>query len=278
MNECKTCRDRMIEALYGELVPADKAGLEHHLETCPKCRAEYAALGETLRLMDRRERPDPGPEFWDGYWDRLSRRLLWDQTEEGRRPSLAALISRVLFRLPRWAYQVAGAAALVLIGILIGSRLIGPPGPPTTRTAAARPAQAGAVIQAANFVERSKVLLLGLVNFNPATDDAYALDLGRKKAVSRGLATEAAVLRQGLSQPGQRRLRDLVADLEVIMMQIANLESGQDVDGIELIKQGVDRGGIFLKIDLDRMARDARGGSRPVSPAGAAAPFKKSQA
>ena len=43
------------------------------------------------------------------------------------------------------------------------------------------------------------------------------------------------------------------------MMQIANLEAGQDVDGVELVKQGVDSGGIFLKIDLDRMARDARG-------------------
>jgi hypothetical protein len=266
----------MIQALYGELAPA--AGFERHLDACPECRAEYAALGETLRLMDRRERPDPGPEFWDGYWDKLSRRMLWEETEEGRRPSLAALISRVLSRLPRWAYQVAGAAALLLVGILIGTRLIGPQGPVTTRTVAAVPAQSGAVIQAGNFVERSKVLLLGLVNFNPATDDAYALDLGRKKAVSRGLATEAAAIRQGLSQPGQRRLRDLVADLEVIMMQLANLESGQDVDGIELIKQGVDRGGIFLKIDLDRMARDARGGSRPASPAGAAGPVKKSQA
>jgi len=278
MNECKTCRDRMIEALYGELAPTDKAGLEHHLEACPECRAEYAALGETLRLMDRRERPDPGPEFWDGYWDRLSRRLIWEETEEGRRPSPATLISRLFSRLPRWAYQAAGAAALVLVGILIGSRLIGPPGPATTRTAAARPAQAGAVIQAANFVERSKVLLLGLVNFDRATEDAYAFDLDGKKAVSRELAAAAPAIRRGLNQPGQRRLRELVTDLEVIMMQIANLESGQDVDGVELIKQGVDRGGIFLKIDLDRMARDARGGSRPVSPAGAAAPFKKSQA
>jgi hypothetical protein len=265
----------MIEALYGELAPAGKTGFEHHLDACPECRAEYAALGETLRLMDRRERPDPGPEFWDGYWDKLSRRMLWEQTEEGRRPSPAALISRVFSRLPRWAYQVAGAAALVLVGILIGGRLTGPPGPATMRPTAAVPVQAGAVVQAGNFVERSKVLLLGLVNYDPATQDAYGLDLGRKKAVSRQLAAQAPAIRKGLNEPGQRRLRDLVTELEVIMMQIANLESGQDVDGIELIKQGVDRGGIFLKIDLDRMARAARGGSGPASPAG---PVKKSQA
>jgi hypothetical protein len=258
----------MIEALYNELAPADKAAFERHLDACPECRAEYAALGETLRLMDKRERADPGPEFWNGYWDKLSRRMLWEETEEGPRPSLAARVNRVFSGLPRWAYQTAGAAAVLLVGILIGSRLIGPSGPATMRTTAARPARAGAVVQAGNFVERSKVLLLGLVNFDPATEDAYAFDLDRKKAVSRGLATEAAAIRQGLSQPGQRRLRDLVTDLEVIMMQIANLESGQDIDGVELIKQGIDRGGIFLKIDLDRMARDARGPSVAVPKTG----------
>ena len=277
MNDCKTCRDRMLEALYGELGPADKADFERHLGACPECGAEYAALGETLRVMDKRERPDPGPEFWEGYWDRLSRRMLWEATEEGGRPSLASRVGLVFARLPRWSYQAAGAAALLIIGILIGSRLIGPPPPGTKAQIAAVPSQTGAVVQAGDFIERSKVLLLGLVNFDPATEDAYAFDLGGKKAVSRELAAQAPAIRRGLNEPGQRRLRDLVTDLEVIMMQIANLESSQDVDGVELIKQGVDRGGIFLKIDLDRMARDARGGSRPASPAGAAGPVKKSQ-
>jgi hypothetical protein len=277
MNECKTCRERMAEALYGELGPADKAEFERHLAACPECGSEYAALGETLRLMDQRERPDPGPEFWDGYWDRLSRRMLWEATEEGRRPTLADRIGRALSRLPRWSYQAAGAAALLLVGILIGGRVIGPHRPAAPVNLAGAPAPGAAVAQAGNFIERSKVLLLGLVNYDPATGDAYGLDLGRKKAVSRVLAAQAPAIRQGLNAPGQRKLRDLVTELEVIMMQIANLESGQDVDGVALIKQGVDRGGIFLKIDLDRMARDARGGSLPVPPAGAAAPIKKSQ-
>ncbi len=282
MNDCETCRDRMLEALYGELVAADKANFERHLEACPGCGEEYAALGETLRLMDKRERPDPGPEFWEGYWDRLSRRMLWEATDEGRRPSLVSWIGSVFSRLPRWSYQAAGAAALLFVGILIGSRLIGPSGTaktgaPGTTAAVSAPAPTGAVVLAGDFIERSKVLLLGLVNFDPATEDAYAFDLGRKKAVSRVLAAQAPAIRQGLNGPGQRRLRELVTDLEVIMMQIANLEAGQDIDGVELIKQGVDRRGIFLKIDLDRMTRDARGGSRPVTPVGTAGPVKKSQ-
>jgi hypothetical protein len=144
---------------------------------------------------------------------------------------------------------------------------------PGTTVAVSALTPAGAVAQAGDFIERSKVLLLGLVNYDPSVEDAYAFDMSGKKAVSRLLAAEAPAIRKGLSEPGQRRLRELVGDLEVIMMQIANLEAGQDVDGVEIVKQGVDRRGIFLKIDLDRMARDAR-----PAPAGrAAASVKKSQ-
>jgi hypothetical protein len=250
----------MIEALYGELGPAEKERFEGHRQACPECAAAYAALDETLRLMDRRERPDPGPAFWEGYWDRLSRRMVWEATDEGRRPSLAARIGLAFTRLPRWSYQAAGAAALILVGVLVGSLLVGPPGRTGKMNAApAVTAPSGAVVQAGEFIERSKVLLLGLVNFDPATEDAYALDLGRKKAVSRELLAGVPAIRSGLNDRGQKRLRELVGDLEVILMQIANLGSGQDVEGVELIKQGVDGKGIFLKIDLDRLGREARG-------------------
>jgi hypothetical protein len=266
----------MIEALYRELGPSEKERFDEHLRSCPECASEYSVLGATLSVMDRRERPDPGPEFWSGYWDRLAARLEREGTVKAPGPSLGARLGRAFSRLPRWSYQAAGAVALLLVGIVIGSRLINTPGGTGPVTKAAVSAQAGAVVNAENFIDRSKVLLLGLVNYNPATEDAYAFDLGRKKTMSRVLAAEAPALRNALTERGQRRLRGLVADLEVIMMQIANLESGQDLEGVELIKQGVDRRGIFLKIDLDRMARDARGETKHApSPVEAAFPKKK---
>ena len=258
MINCRISKDRMIEALYGELGPSEKERFDEHLSSCPECASEYSVLGATLRVMDRRERPDPGERFWDGYWDRLETRLEREETVKVPGPSLGARLGRVFSGLPRWSYQAAGAVALLLVGILIGSRLINPPGGGAGGKIAAISASAGAVVNAENFIDRSKVLLLGLINHNPATEDAYAFDLGGKKTMSRVLAAEAPALRNALTERGQRRLRDLVSDLEVIMMQIANLESGQDVEGVELIKQGVDRRGIFLKIDLDRMGREAR--------------------
>jgi hypothetical protein len=276
MTECQICRDRMIEAYYGELAEEARAAFERHLAACPACGREYAALREILGLMDKRERPDPGPDFWDGYWDRLSRRLVWESTDvRAHRPSLAARLAGFAARLPRWSLQAAGAAAL----LLIGSRLIGPSGRPGATVASVRPAGSGteAVVQAGNFIERSKVLLLGLVNYDPATEDAYAFDLDGKKTVSRRLLAEAPGIRQGLNRPGERRLRELVGDLERILLQIANLEAGQDLEGVELVRQGVDRQDLFLRIDLDRLARESRGGAAKA-PLKGARPAKKSLA
>ena len=268
MNECRACRDRMVEALYGELGPAEKGRFDAHVLSCPDCAAERSGLDAALRLMAKRRRPDPGPEFWEGYWDRLSRRLLWETVGERPAHSLWTRLTRPISRLPRWSYQAAGAAALLVVGILIGSRLVTPPpsrlpsGHETLTAAGAAPD--AAVVRAENFVERSKLILLGLVNYNPAVEDAYALDLGRNRSMSSVLAAEAPAIREGLKGRSQKRLRDLVADLEVILMQIANLESEQDVDGVELVKQGVDKKGLFLKIDLERMAREA-GASKKAS-------------
>jgi hypothetical protein len=267
-------KERMIEALYGELDAAEKERFELHLRSCPACASEHSSLAATLRLMDKRERPDPGPEFWDGYWDRLSRRMLWEATDEGRSPSLRERLARAIGRLPRWSFQAAGAAALLLVGIIIGSRVV-PQGGNAGVAGLPVPVEPAAVVKAESFVERSQILLLGLVNHDPATEDVYALDLDQKKAMSRGLLAEAPALEAALDQGGERRLRALVADLEVILLQIANLESGQDLEAVELIKQGVDSKGIFLKIDLARMNSDARG---RTSPTAAAPGIKKSKA
>jgi len=278
MNDCQKCRDLMIEDLYGELGPAGRKALDRHRGACPACAAEYLSLRGTLELMDERERPDPGPDFWDGYWDRLSRRIVWETTGESRRPSLLDRLGRLFPRLPRWSYQLAGATALVLVGVLIGRLIVGPPSPTGTTTVARGPAAGAAspaLVQAADFVERSKVLLLGLVNFDPAVEDAYAFDLDHKKAVSRELAAGAPALRKALAAGGEKRLRDLVSDLEVILMQIANLGAGQDVEGLEIVKQGVDQRGIFLRIDLDRLGRDARAAAPPASSGTAGKPKTK---
>jgi hypothetical protein len=258
MTECQKCQDLLIEALYGELRPRDKAFFEAHLASCSRCAAEYREKSASLRVMDRRERPDPGQEFWDGYWNRLSARL---EKEEVRRREPSGEWKKV-FRpfglVPRWAYQAAAALALVAIGIFAGRTLLSPPVPSAPQAqqqqAVTPPVQeAEAVLRARDYFDRSKLVLLALVNYDPKTQDPYGLDLPRQKQVSRELADEAVYLKNELKDPRQRRLRGLVTDLETILIQIANLESENDLEAVEFVKQGVENRGVLLKINLSEM-------------------------
>ena len=259
MIKCQKVKDLMLQALYGELPAEDREHFEAHLRACPACAAEYSVLGATLEVMDRRERPDPGVDFWDGSWERLERRL------EREAAPAAAPASESLWRrarrafstVPRWAYQASAALALVLLGILIGRAVFAPsgPGPVTglTGVIAAVPPADPMLVRANDYVQRSKVLLLGLVNFDPATKDVYGLDLPRQKQISRELLSEAAYLKPALSGGRNERLRELVSDLEVILLQIANLESENDLEAVELVRTGVDKGSLLLQINLSEM-------------------------
>jgi hypothetical protein len=185
-------------------------------------------------------------------------------TETPVRIPLGRRIGRLFPSLPRWSYQVAAAAALVVVGILIGRNIFSPQTPLTTAQrgpteAALIPVSDPAVDRAHDYLERSKLLLLGLVNYDAENDDPYALDLPRRKEISRELVTQAADIKGSLTGSGQARLRELIGDLEVILLQIANLEAEQDLEAVEFVQRGVEEKGIFLKIDLTQMARNARG-------------------
>ncbi len=269
MKDCKHFRDLMAEALLGEITPSDKTALESHVAGCASCAAEYAALRKTRQIMDARERPDPGPEFWEGYWDRLMERRDKETSAEKLRLPWWKKLAGFGQVVPRWALQTAAALLLVGVGILVGRLVLSPPSGQVARSGAGTqpeliPASAGdPVTRARNYLDRSKLVILALVNYDPATEDPYGLDLPLQKKVSRELVTEAGRLKNDLKGPRERRLRELVSDLETILIQIANLESQNDLEAVEFVKQGVAARGVLLKINLSEMGSHSADGKTP---------------
>ena len=216
MIDCEKCRERMIEALYGELGEDDKASFDAHLGSCASCAAEFKAMTTTLELLDKRERRDPGPAFWVGYWGRLSKRLDKEMSPAPLGRPARERLSAIFNVFPKWAYQLAGAAALVVVGILIGRTVLSRPAPPL-RQAQQPPALTGPsvqqasapVLRARNYIDRSKLIILALVNYDPESQDAYGLDLPRQKQLSRELVNEASGLKNDLKDPAQKRLREI---------------------------------------------------------------------
>jgi Putative zinc-finger len=264
MKGCKKIHGLIVEALYENLGPEAKPFFEEHLRSCPGCAAEFKSLGETLEIMNRRVRRDPGREFWDGYWDRLSRRLEMEKEtaaketpdHSGKRPG------RFTGWKPHWAFRAAAAIALIIAGIFIGRTIFSPrPIPveaarPADAAQAVRTAATDPVLRARSYVDRSKLVLLALVNYVPSAADPHDLDLSLEKQISRELVRQADGLKSDLKGPGRHRLRELVTDLETILLQISNLESQNDFEAVGFVKQGVESRGIFLKINLSEMGGD----------------------
>lgn len=259
MSSCRKWRGSFIQALYDELTPEQRTRFEEHLKTCPKCAADYARFASTLRIMDQRERPEPEDVFWAGYWDRLAPRLETTGKTRAAVHGWKNRVTKVFAIQPHWAIGAAAAAALLVVGIFIGKIAFGPSaidtdgGSHPVRGSRDTAKMTSLPARAERYLERSQILLLGLVNFDPETEDPEALDLTQQRAVSQQLVREAGLLKAELSGPPDRKLVALIQDLEVILLQIANLESEQDLAAIEMVKAGVDRRGILLKIDLEAM-------------------------
>ena len=265
MNDCQHYEALIAEKLFGELSPEEKQRLEGHLEACPGCRTQVHEMEAALHLAASRTRPEPPADFWEGYYARLVGRL----REEEQRPNHTSRLAEwlhapgrlnlsALSLAPRWAYQLSGAVAMLAVGVLIGWLVFGNTASQAPGMAEApgieTPVQAASLeARADRYLDRSKVLLLGLVNLEE--QDPVLLNLTRQQEIARELIDESSTLKNELTDTDQRLLRVLIDDLEVILLQIANMEAGYDLPAIEMVKSGVDRRAILLKINLTEMRR-----------------------
>ena len=266
MRPCRRYRKIFVEILYNGLGPAQRLEFETHLEECPRCQEAHARFASTLGIMDQRRRPEPGKAFWASYLERLTKRM--DKESRSVREPVVARHRTYGFRIrPIWAVPIAAAACLIL-GIWLGKYAFHGSAadrradmePRTGSLAESSTADSGIMAslrtRTDEYFERSKVLLLGIVNFDAEAEDPNALNLPRKREISRDLVREAGSLKEEWSSVNSdKKLVELISDLEVILLQIANLESNHDLPAVEIVKSGVDRRGILLKINIEAMRR-----------------------
>lgn len=255
MSNCQDIQEMMVEALYNELANEQKAEFDAHLRSCSDCARQYQQMAETLKVISQTETAETNEAFWASYSERLSERL----ESEYDTP----LRTRCPFRLPHLAFRVGAIAALLMVGIFLGkwiwtdekpNRLVS-----DAKISPQDQTDAEAILiddRVQAYLQKSQVLLLALANFDPKTDDTVTLNLPIQKRISESLVQEASYLKTVLDDPAQIRLRKLVADLEVILLQIANLENEHDLEAVEMVQKGVDKQGVLFRIDLSKITTE----------------------
>lgn len=259
--ECRQVQKKMGEALYGEMDSETQSRFDAHLKVCTKCANQYSALQQTIMTMHSRTRNAPDADYWDTYWERLAPKLARENKPSSR---VSKFREWFQWRSPKPAYriQLASAFALVLIGLFIGKLIWSPSGvsehSPNTNLAVPN-TRFASVRERANYtLEKSKILLLAWANFDPKSEDTETLNLPFQKKMSQSLVNETGYLRSQLQDPADKQLQELLSDLEVILLQIANLEDEHDLDAVELVRSGVEKRAVLFKINLSQLASESR--------------------
>lgn len=252
MNPCNQYRTLLVAKAIGKIDPKEDERLAIHLTTCHSCRAALSDFNQILQKIGSAQRPEMPDHFWEGYWDRLVTRM---EKSEVPVPFFERVRRSLLWR-PAIVMRVAAAMALLLAGILIGRVFW-----PTERTIVAvrspvPVARVGAELmekRSQQLLERSKILLLGIANEDLSA--ASSADFEPQQQLSRKLISEVRALKTDLGGTENYRLVQLLDQLELVFLHVANLELEQDLEGVELVRDGIDREGLLLKINIEELSR-----------------------
>jgi len=247
------------------LTEVERRKVQDHLAGCKRCSSEFTELKATLRAVPQHSfhpsnvRPET---YWQLFASKVDRRIR-EQKHEAEPSSIVEYFASLFQH--RNQFAVGFVSALGLFLVVFALWRISLPGTEESTFADRELQPERATFQTASletrtydYLERSKVLLVGLVNVDADLLKSSRINLVRQKEISRELLRESRELSASLNGPSQLRLKRLVGDLEIIMLQIANLETEQNSPGVEIVKGGVERRGILLKINLAEIERGER--------------------
>lgn len=241
--------DDFLEALTGE----QKRKLHEHLQGCSGCQTYFEELRSLFSRAHPEPRNSPAEEFWSHLWEKTEQSIR-DFRYDKRAVFLPQRPSHFNWN---WKWQAAVAVLLLLLGGIVGRFLFVPQHTEHYSLSPVRETDKKTLMrETAEYLEMSKILLLGFVNIDPTREDLAGLDFSQEQRLSTRLVRQLPALHSRLEASREIQLANLLEDLEVILLQIANLEDAYDLSAIELIQTGVETRGILFKINIEEMRRN----------------------
>jgi hypothetical protein len=177
---------------------------------------------------------------------------MWRVIESAHFDALSAAAPRRLVRSVPWL----AAAATLLIGIAIGRYMpaksaITPPPPPVTVASGNKPviADTSAVAdayryQTSRYLGQAAALLISL----PSRDASEKSDAAFSNKATDLLVTTRLLI-DSPAASNDPKLRSLLEDLELVLVQIARLRSERNKGDLDLIHQAVEQGDVLSRLN-----------------------------
>lgn len=241
-------------AFYGELATAEREGFDAHLAGCGDCRGALDELDRIARALDGRRRgaAPPGGD-WGPFMARLDARVDREATPR-QRWWMSSAAGRVL--------RMAAMVALVTAAVLVGREWEHwrHRGDAVSAGDTAGPANDAVTALAEDHLERSKLVLLGLVTKDAAARPA---DWRYERDLAGTMLPDTAQYRLAASQQGLTNLADVLGDLETVLLQ-ASLCDDADPRALARLQNLIGKRDLLVKIEVIGTARPGDG-IRPVS-------------
>ena len=228
--------DHLIAFVLDDVEPADRDSVQAHLADCEVCRAEAAALRETLEAASAQAVPERGDGYGAEVWARLEPRL--------------ASARVVPTRSTAWRGWLAVAAVLVAVaGAFLAGRLSRETAP-TAAVARAVPPDVGAirerVVLAAlgDHLDRTERTLTEIVNAN----DGDRVDISAEQAWARDLLDANRLYRQSARGAASPAVAQLLDDLEPVLLDIVHSPSQLSADEFQSLRSRIEDRSLVFKL------------------------------
>lgn len=205
-------KNLIVIDIHGKLTPTQKAELENHLQVCPHCAAAYHKLSGYPRPAAHKE-DIPMPD-WEASWEVIVRESVPKQ--RGHMVLLPPVYKK-------WALAASVLLAVFVIGYFVGSGFFSPSQPADTPGAGYHLAHSeDSPLQ--RYVDHLEPVLVELANHRRGPQPPELLRL--RRAVIRDMLEQTRILKQLTSHREDPGLRELLEDLELILVGISNTRPG----------------------------------------------------
>jgi hypothetical protein len=267
---CEAIRDLFPLHVYGALGAVEGRTIESHLSTCPECARHLAETRETLRSIHPRDAfPREAEVDWAGFARATAARARAEE-QRGRETRPGALAPPAWRRWRSLRHGLLAAAAGLAVFAALRVALLHRPsetqvaGPAAVHQGDAQDTrflqESVARLGAARSLRDGRALLLDLIQAPVRCrrlDGSY--DVALEKERSRDLLRRMNLYQGTLAGPGDRRLAELLGQLESLLLQVSALDDCTAGQAIHDLREAIERRQLLMRIDL--VTREVEGGA-----------------
>lgn len=246
----KRIQKLLYEYIQKELHETEYAKVETHLARCPRCTQALSELRVTLENFSAvsnkpsEERPQ---EYWSNFALQVENRIIGEQQKEQRFvfPLRHRFEMFVMFH-RRLAAAIGSGLAIVIIAVTLWQWHRPSPQEKVEQLFVSQSPPVQTIDEhLGDYFRKTKVLLIGVSNIKIPGNNPIDFSFERERSYE--LIHQARYLK---SQPLDRRSRQLIDDLEKILIELSSLEEKNNLPNIEIIRAGIYQKNILFKIRM----------------------------